>query len=57
VSRHGGLETEIKLRLPDALSAIRRRLRLASFHVAKRRMFEANTLSTIRSTRSATRAN
>lgn len=44
MSRHGGLETEIKLRLPADLNAIRRTLRRASFHVAKRRTFEANTL-------------
>jgi adenylate cyclase, class 2 len=42
--KHAGLEVEIKLRLPAELNPIRRKLRQASFHVAKRRILEINTL-------------
>ncbi len=38
------IEIEIKLRLPDKLEKIRRRLRETGFHVAKRRVMESNTL-------------
>jgi adenylate cyclase, class 2 len=42
--KHAGLEVEIKLRLPADLNPIRRKLRQESFHVAKRRILEMNTL-------------
>jgi hypothetical protein len=38
------IEIEIKLRLPDKLGKIRRRLRELGFHVTKRRALESNTL-------------
>jgi len=44
MSRHGGQEVEIKLRLPANLNPIRRKLREESFHVVKRRTFEENAL-------------
>lgn len=44
MSGHGGFEVEVKLRLPQDLTSIRRKLRLASFHVSKRRTLEQNAL-------------
>src|SRR5579883_2221618 len=41
--RHGNVETEIKLRVPDAAHG-RRLLRSAGFRVSQRRAFEANTV-------------
>lgn len=44
MKKRGGLEVEIKLRLPEDLDPIRRKLRSASFQVSKRRTFEHNAL-------------
>ena len=44
MSSHGGYETEIKLRLPENLNPIRRKLRDTRFHIAKGRLLESNTL-------------
>ena len=38
------VEIEIKLRLPDELAGIRKKLREAGFRIEKRRVFESNTL-------------
>ncbi|HEV2687269.1 MAG TPA: class IV adenylate cyclase [Bryobacteraceae bacterium] len=44
MSNHGGVEIEVKLRLPENLNPIRRKLRETRFHVAKRRTLETNAL-------------
>jgi adenylate cyclase, class 2 len=38
------IEIEIKLRLPEELSSIRKRLRESGFRIKKRRVFESNVL-------------